>query len=291
MTGLGKPAARRRGFTLIELLVVIAIIGVLISLLIPAIQAAREAANRTQCAKNLREIQSAAVKYRSAFARFPTALPPLASFGLNAQLAAGASGGYLYSILTGTETSFLAQGAPAAPGKTGNSTCKVDEAANVSCSATPGAGQARDAMWTRVSALTASYLAGSILGLAPPGVGEHQIMEYLARLSTVQEVFQGFDFNHDGRVGFSEVFRAADPHPPLEGTTLAGAPLSALLAALSAEMALGAANENVAQLPGVQLHELPRRLCAGEEERHGRSHDDDDGQPCTIFPDPGRTTR
>ncbi|WP_254510804.1 DUF1559 domain-containing protein [Anatilimnocola floriformis] len=96
-----------RGFTLVELLVVIAIIGVLVALLLPAVQAAREAARRTQCANNLKQLGLAVHNYHDTWNYLPISI----SYGREGgtTLAAVNGKGWITSILPQMEQMPLYQ--------------------------------------------------------------------------------------------------------------------------------------------------------------------------------------
>ena len=107
---------QKSGFTLVELLVVIAIIGILVALLLPAVQAAREAARRMQCSNHLKQIGLAIHNHHDTYKKFPTggwhwSIPPEFRNGTAPEVSPRQGAGWAYQILPFMEQQAVWDGA------------------------------------------------------------------------------------------------------------------------------------------------------------------------------------
>ncbi len=118
-----------RGFTMVELLAVIAIIGVLIGLLLPAVQKVREAANRAACINNMKAISLAIDTYQISGNKLPATLTVLGDDNLiSKELGGGVANGFILDFEPNvTENTWDVIATPAAPGVTGSETLTINQ--------------------------------------------------------------------------------------------------------------------------------------------------------------------
>jgi len=230
------------GFTITELLVVIAVIAILMGLLIPAVQKAREAAGRIACNNNLAAIQSAQDLHFKTHGRYAGNFDEL---GLANQFPGGQRNGYIYSISVPEDRlSFSAEGTPAAPGITGSIACRIDQTGRVICEPVKGADEAREQMFSNINRRAGETIA-NLIAQAPSSLDK--VISTLQSSQTPAGAFARLDANADGEVTIDEVLNNKSASAPLLGD---------LLPYIEDQMQLGLAGEDVSAIPGVTFSEL-----------------------------------
>lgn len=243
---------KSRGFTLIELLVVIAIIAVLIGLLLPAVQAAREAARRLQNRNLLALIYTAEVSYRGQFATYTDQLDQLAPYLSDPSIATGQSHGLNFSIPSATQATFIAQGAPAMPGLTGSDTCTVNERDSISCTGTPNSDGNRSAAFVLIFQRAAMEVR-HVISLDSTNQLSAQIGPYLNNSDTATIIANALSDPASGQVTAQSIFSYSG----------SGGELNSFLSDVKAYLALGFAGEDIASIPGIPVSVVtqPHTVC------------------------------
>jgi prepilin-type N-terminal cleavage/methylation domain-containing protein len=234
------------GFTLLELVVVIAIIAILIGLLLPAIQKAREAANENHATIKLRQIVSAQKSFLNSHGNYAGTL---ADLGLASEFqcddpacSSAVNGGYSFKILLGAGgQSFTATGDPASVGKTGSTRFVTNQIGGIFSAPLPEAESIRNQMFAEINAQALQTLFRLILQ-RPQDFPE--ITPALESSRTTEHAFNQLDVNGDGVVTFTEI---------LNYDGIGSDEIGNFCTFLRSKMELGAGDEDVERLPGIVL--------------------------------------